>query len=157
MPYNLSPDCTLPSSQYISPDVYQQSISLSDHPSKRSREMGSDGQHQSWPGKQQHQQQQVPQTPVVITDQSPHYVPEQNHSPKKSRPNNYIAPRVVPTTFTSTMGSLVKNGANTGMQKSNTRVQLRRQLSGGKLDAYLGSDDSMDVDNSDSRPRSMSF
>ena len=82
---------------------------------------------------------------------------EQNHSPKKLRPNNYVAPTTVPKTFTSAVGSLIKAGANLGTQKSNTRVQLRRQLSGGQLDAFLGQDDGMDVDNPDTRPRSMSF
>lgn len=77
------------------------------------------------------------------------------HSPKRNRLNAYHAPRIVPKSFTSTMGSLAAGGG--GHEKSGLRVHNRRQLSGSKLDEYLGDHDSMDVDTTEAKPRSMSF
>lgn len=80
---------------------------------------------------------------------------------KKSRQNDYIAPRKIPTTFTSTMGSLVGGDASAlpwNGGEGNRRIHLRKQLSGSKLEGFLSSEaDAMDVDASEPRPRSMSF
>lgn len=80
---------------------------------------------------------------------------------KKTRQNDYIAPRKIPTTFTSTMGSLVGGDASalpwTGGER-NRRIHLRKQLSGSKLEGFLSSEtDAMDIDSAEARPRSMSF
>lgn len=80
---------------------------------------------------------------------------------KKTRQNDYISPRKIPTTFTSTVGSLVGGNASvlpwTGGE-GNRRIHLRKQLSGSKVEDFLSSEtDAMDVDPADSRPRSMSF
>jgi hypothetical protein len=40
---------------------------------------------------------------------------------------------------------------------SNLRVHLRRQLSGSKVEQFLGDHDAMDIESADVRPRSMSF
>ncbi|GAX15501.1 hypothetical protein FisN_8Lh199 [Fistulifera solaris] len=80
---------------------------------------------------------------------------------KKVRPNDYIAPRKIPTTFTSTMGSLVGGDVSTlpwTGGEGNRRIHLRKQLSGSKLEGFLSSEtDAMDVDPAETRPRSMSF
>jgi hypothetical protein len=80
---------------------------------------------------------------------------------KKIRPNDYIAPRKIPTTFTSTMGSLVGGDASTlpwTGGEGHRRIHLRKQLSGSKLEGFLSSEtDAMDVDPAETRPRSMSF
>ncbi len=80
---------------------------------------------------------------------------------KKIRPNDYIAPRKIPTTFTSTMGSLVGGDASTlpwTGGEGNRRIHLRKQLSGSKLEGFLSSEtEAMDVDPAETRPRSMSF
>jgi hypothetical protein len=100
-------------------------------------------------------------------------------SSKKSRANNYIASRPVTKSLISTMGSLagpppcVSTNTRSSSESAsssatayasnlssnpNLRVHLRRQLSGGQLDPFLGGDhDDMDVEPADSRPRSMSF
>jgi hypothetical protein len=100
-------------------------------------------------------------------------------SSKKSRANNYIASRPVTKSLISTMGSLAgpppcvststRSDSNSTSSSAtacasnlsnnpNLRVHLRRQLSGGQLDPFLGGDhDDMDVEPADSRPRSMSF
>jgi hypothetical protein len=100
-------------------------------------------------------------------------------SSKKSRANDYIASRPVTKSLVSTMGSLVgpnpsvstsSRSLGTGTSSSatasasnlssnpNLRVHMRRQLSGGQLDPFLGGDhDEMDIEPADSRPRSMSF
>jgi len=77
-------------------------------------------------------------------------------SPKKTRNNAYIAPRTVPNSFISSMGTLVAPAAVPG---SNLRVHMRRELSGGKIESFLGDHDAMDVDTTSetTRPRSMSF
>lgn len=93
-------------------------------------------------------------------------------SSKKSRPNNYIAPKVIAKTFNSQVGSLALSGAVKQVTQqqfqqqqshifpgnNNFRFNLRRQLSGSKIEAFLsnGEQDSMDVDDS-TKPRSMSF
>ena len=85
-------------------------------------------------------------------------------SSKRSRGNAYIAPRTVPKTLVSVMGSLAPMptcGALASTQGSTgssgiERVGTRR-LSGGNIHDFLGDHDAMDVDNSDARPRSMSF
>lgn len=89
----------------------------------------------------------VAMTPMVV---SPH-----GSSHKRSRSNNYQPPRQVPPSVTSAMGSLV--GGST--QHNPLSVQLRRQLSGSRLDQYIGNHDRMEVDavTSLQRPRSMSF
>jgi hypothetical protein len=80
---------------------------------------------------------------------------------KRQRPVGYTVPRqVAKNTLLATMGSLATapGGApGIGNNNSNMQVQFRRQLSGSKLDSFIGQHDSMDVDDTDSRPRSMSF
>jgi hypothetical protein len=76
-------------------------------------------------------------------------------TPKKSRPNSYIAPRVVKPSILTAMGSLV--GGAQGNFFSNSSVPVRRRLSGGALEDYIGGHDNMDMDTADSRPRRMSF
>jgi hypothetical protein len=113
---------------------------------------------------------------------------------KRIRPNSYIAPRHIPDTYTSRVGSIAignmnrMNGSNplhmsnsntqsntitttsnnndttTSSNNNNNRVQLRRQLSSGKIESFLSGNndnDGMDVDTIDvsqqQRPRSMSF
>jgi hypothetical protein len=74
-------------------------------------------------------------------------------TPKKSRPNSYEAPRVIKASILTAMGSLVG-----GVQgDSNSSVPMRRRLSGGALEDYIGGHDNMEMDTADSRPRSMSF
>jgi len=77
----------------------------------------------------------------------------QQATPKKKRSNAYIAPRQVPSTFTSQMGSLVVSKDSNSQQ----RVGFRRQLSSSKIEAFLGDHDAMDVEPESTRPRSMSF
>jgi hypothetical protein len=75
-------------------------------------------------------------------------------APKKVRTTTYKAPRAVKPSILTAMGSLV--GGSHG--NSNSSVPVRRRLSGGHLDQYLGGHDNMETDNAtDSRPRSMSF
>lgn len=92
----------------------------------------------------------VAMTPTAV-------VSPQASSHKRSRPNHYQPPRQVPPSVTSAMGSLVGGS----MQQSNVSVQLRRQLSGSRLDQYIGNHDRMEEDNTvgtaSLRPRSMSF
>lgn len=93
-------------------------------------------------------------------------------SSKKSRPNNYIAPKVVAKTYNSEVGSLALAGAVKHLPPQHLppqhfpshggsngfRFNLRRQLSGSKIESFLsnGEQDSMEVDDS-TKPRSMSF
>jgi hypothetical protein len=61
------------------------------------------------------------------------------------------------STSTGTSSSATTSASNLS-SNPNLRVHLRRQLSGGQLDPFLGGDhDEMDVEAADSRPRSMSF
>lgn len=80
---------------------------------------------------------------------------------KRSRENKYIAPRFIPQTVTSAMGTLTQS-AHAPLFKSSSvtdiRVDLRRQLSSSRIDSFISSKDqnSMDLDNSE-RNRRMSF
>lgn len=73
---------------------------------------------------------------------------------KKSRSNQYAAPKIVKPSILTAMGSLVGGG---GLRD----VPLRRQLSGSAIDAFLGGHDNMETDQSSdhdkSMPRRMSF
>jgi len=78
---------------------------------------------------------------------------------KRTRDISYIAPRKIPNTFTSAVGSLAVSsmGSGGGTLDRNRRVSFRRQLSGSKVESFLGGDhDAMDVE-TETRPRSMSF
>jgi hypothetical protein len=100
---------------------------------------------------------------------------------KKQRSNGYIAPKHIPDTYTSRVGSLavgktkgshanhmatkMNTGNNNDNDNSNShasfrQVSFRRQLSSSKIECFLNGDnhDGMDMDTSEvSRPRSMSF
>lgn len=79
-------------------------------------------------------------------------------SSKRSRSNGYEAPTTIRPSVLTAMGSLVGGTQERSQGNANTFVPLRRQLSGGALDKYIGSHDSMETDaNESSRPRSMSF
>ena len=79
-------------------------------------------------------------------------------TPKKRRSNNYQAPHTVKPSVLTAMGTLAggssnKNGVNGSFAAS---VPIRRRLSGGHLDQFIGGHDkSFDTD--PNRPRSMSF
>ena len=74
---------------------------------------------------------------------------------KKSRTSNYQAPRVLKPSILTSTGSLVGGG---GERNSHIKVTLRRQLSIGDIEAYMGGHDKMEMDSTnDTRPRSMSF
>ena len=106
------------------------------------------------------------------------YTPDDSYggpsiTPKRARPSNYQAPRAVKPSLLSAMGTLASptatttNGTTTLFSRmppamassaSTTTVPMRRRLSGGHLEEYLGNHDNMDMDGgSDGRPRSMSF
>ena len=55
----------------------------------------------------------------------------------------------------------INNNASQGSSSSNTHVPMRRRLSGGILDQFIGVDnntmDGMDIDTNANRHRSMSF
>jgi hypothetical protein len=91
--------------------------------------------------------------PVQPTEEAP--PPPLSSTPKKSRPNTYRAAREVRPSILTAMGSLA--GASQAGSRLGLSVPLRRQLSGGNLEEYLGGHDKMDTDMTDSRPRSMSF
>lgn len=152
-PFQTADDFPSDPQKLLSPQGVSKPSNYEGQGSKRDRDASDDCDRQS---KNPTVIAAVPQAVPVPKPQAPPSLQGEGRA-KRTRPNNYIAPRVVPTTFTSAMGSLVKNGASTGSEKSNSRVQLRRQLSGGNLDAYLGSDDGMEVDIPEQRPRSMSF
>ena len=96
--------------------------------------------HQEDPAKRSRDEHHV-FIPDASLDEAPHH--------KRSRGNTYIAPHKIPPSFTGAMGTLAPH----------PHGKLRRQLSGSKLDGFLGSGDKddMDVDMGDTRPRSMSF
>jgi hypothetical protein len=73
---------------------------------------------------------------------------------KRSRSNNYGAPKVIRPSILTATGSLVGGG---GRQDSNVTVKLRRQLSSGDIEAFVGGHEKMDMDSSDAKPRRMSF
>lgn len=86
-------------------------------------------------------------------------IPER--SSKRTRSNHYQAPTTVQPSVLTAVGSLV-GGMDGRTQSSGSSsaafVPMRRQLSGGALDKYIGAHDSMDTDmNESTRPRSMSF
>jgi len=79
-------------------------------------------------------------------------------TPKKARSNNYEVPRSVKPSVLTAMGTLAGgNSTNNGVQGSlYSSVPMRRRLSGGHIDKYIGEhDNNMDTDTN--RPRSMSF
>merc|ERR1712238_148506 len=83
-------------------------------------------------------------------------------TPKKARSTNYEVPRSVKPSILTAMGTLAGGFSVTGIQgslSSNTIVPMRRRLSGGHLDQYVGEHDNtmdgMDIDMN--RPRNMSF
>ena len=97
-----------------------------------------------------------------VPDPSPQYA----SATKKQRPNGYIAPKQIPDSFTSRVGShVVGNMRGSTVASSDNvapphrQVALRKQLSSGKIECFLNgeSHDSMDVEPSEARPRSMSF
>jgi hypothetical protein len=107
------------------------------------RDRGGDGV-----GSSQVQQLGMPAQPAP--QQAPASPPVSN---KRSRPNNYEEARTVKPSILTALGSL----AGGGQGGSNATVPLRRRLSGGALDEFIGGHDNMDMDTTDSRPRSMSF
>lgn len=75
-------------------------------------------------------------------------------SGKKSRQNNYQPPRQVKKSVVAVTGSLVGGGWN----ECTTSVQMRRELSSGKLDQFFHNDAMDDsLEPAESRRRSMSF
>jgi len=83
-------------------------------------------------------------------------------TPKKARSTNYEVPRSVKPSILTAMGTLAGGDSVTGIQdylSSNSSVPMRRRLSGGHIDQYIGehnnNTDGMDIDTN--RPRSMSF
>jgi hypothetical protein len=124
---------------------------------------------------------QIQELPPPSTDNNPNPVAhaqqqqqQQQQPSKRSRLATYTPPRN-PTknaNLLAAMGSLAAGAAtaaaaeqpkNSGAASSvggMVRVPFRRQLSGSRLEGFLGNHDSMDVDESggaESRPRSMSF
>ena len=79
-------------------------------------------------------------------------------TPKKARSNNYHAPRFIKPSILTAMGTLAGGSINkTGIQGSfASSVPLRRRLSGGHLDQFVGGHDKT-VDTDPNRARSMSF
>lgn len=78
--------------------------------------------------------------------------------PKKARSNNYSAPRSVKPSVLTAMGTLA--GGDDKIQGAqgylSASVPMRRRLSGGQIDQYIGEHDkSMETDQN--RPRNMSF
>lgn len=152
--------------QYSSSSSFPQSFPVTDHDSgvvKRCR-----GDDQQSPTEQQSQRE----GPYLQSNEALNYsaVASANEAPlpesssKRSKPNNYEAPRAVRPSVLTATGSLV--GGTTGhpfwLAGSNgphsSVVHHRRQLSGGAIEQFIGGHDNMDADTNDhSRPRSMSF
>jgi hypothetical protein len=101
-------------------------------------------------GSSQVQHLGVPTQPAQQQAQAPASPPVSN---KRSRPNNYEAARNIKPSILTALGSL----AGGGQGGSNASVPLRRRLSGGAVEEFIGGHDNMDMDTTDSRPRSMSF
>jgi hypothetical protein len=88
-------------------------------------------------------------------------------TPKKARSATYEVPRSVKPSILTAMGTLAggnnfnNNSASQGSLSSNTSVPMRRRLSGGHIDQFIGVHDStmdgMDIDTNANRHRSMSF
>ena len=100
----------------------------------------------------------VAQPVIQMANCEPSSPPLISATPKKARSNNYRVPRSVKPSILTAMGTLAGgNSSNNGLQGSlSASVPMRRRLSGGHLDKYIGEhDNSMDIDTN--RPRSMSF
>jgi hypothetical protein len=113
------------------------------------------------------------QSPPPATNNAPNSVAHAQQQPaKRSRLATYTPPRnpTKNTNLLAAMGSLAAAAPAAAEPPKNSsgaatsfggmaRVPFRRQLSGSRLEGFLGNHDSMDVDESgaDSRPRSMSF
>ena len=93
------------------------------------------------------------QTPSVGYEESPVI---SSTPQKKARSSTYEAPRAVKTSILTAMGTLASSGAPGTIPGGS--VPLRRRLSGGHLEEFMGTQDlNMEMDTSESRPRSMSF
>jgi hypothetical protein len=78
-------------------------------------------------------------------------------SQKKARSSNYVPPRAVKKSILTAMGTLATTNGPPGAISGGS-VPLRRRLSGGHLEEFMGThDQNMEMDTADSRPRSMSF
>jgi hypothetical protein len=79
-------------------------------------------------------------------------------TPKKARSNNYRVPHSIKPSLLTAMGTLAGGMSNrNGLQGSVVAsVPMRRRLSGGHLDQYIGGHDTT-FDTDSNRPRSMSF
>ncbi|KAG7356039.1 hypothetical protein IV203_000725 [Nitzschia inconspicua] len=129
---------------------------------------------------QKHQQQFHPSANPPIVQVVQYAVLQHDHddvsqmgsasTPKKARASNYQPPRVVKPSLLTAMGTLANPYHNHSAATSaspflatnnnNSHVPMRRRLSGGHLEEYLGNhNDTMDgMDTSgENRPRSMSF
>ncbi len=86
-----------------------------------------------------------PQVPVSTT-------------PKKARSSNYRAPQSVKPSLLTAMGTLAGGTTSKNMIHGSVTasVPIRRRLSGGHLEQYIGGNEKA-VDNDSNRPRSMSF
>lgn len=90
---------------------------------------------------------QQPQEQAIAADPN-------SETSKRSRPNGYVAPRQVDRhSYTAVMGTLVQQQQPGG--STSTAVTMRRQLSGGQLDQFLGS--SYYEEPVEQKERSMSF
>ena len=97
---------------------------------------------------------EVLSTPSIAND-VPVFDTDQQQSGKRSRGNEYRAPREVKKTVTSVMGSLVGGGM---FHQTTNAVIYRRQLSSSQLDQFMSQgDDKMDEDPTPVRERAMSF
>ena len=141
---------------------------------KRGR--GQEGGHQQLQQQQQqhdHHSQQDAKLSIPCNQipnqaaQTSHELPLPESLSKRPRQSTYEAPRTVRPSILTATGSLV-GGLHFAPQAeargsyrhapNSTAVPLRRQLSSGVLDPYIGGHDSMDLETGDiSRPRSMSF
>jgi hypothetical protein len=134
---------------------------------------GSEKRGRGQEGGHQPQQHQHTRTGHLNSNQVPNQLGEASHevplpesSSKRSRSNNYEAPRTVRPSILTAMGSLA-GGSNPqttdargsfGRGPNSASVPLRRQLSIGALDPFIGGHDNMETETNDaSRPRSMSF
>jgi hypothetical protein len=106
---------------------------------------------------------------IAVPSQDDCSVQAYSSATKRTRPNTYISPREVAKTFNNQVGSIAAvfqvNCQEQYQQQPNTtgciRRNIRRQLSGSKIESFLSgssgeNNDSMDVEDS-SRPRRMSF
>eukprot|EP00531_Pseudo-nitzschia_arenysensis_P016222 CAMPEP_0116124584 /NCGR_PEP_ID=MMETSP0329-20121206/5355_1 /TAXON_ID=697910 /ORGANISM="Pseudo-nitzschia arenysensis, Strain B593" /LENGTH=175 /DNA_ID=CAMNT_0003618567 /DNA_START=115 /DNA_END=642 /DNA_ORIENTATION=+ len=79
-------------------------------------------------------------------------------TPKKARSNNYRAPQSVKPSLLTAMGTLAGGTTSKNVIQGSiaASVPIRRRLSGGHLEQYVGGHEKA-VDNDPNRPRSMSF